>query len=208
MQDMTVEWEAITFILDDDNVPDYTRIVRTLSKEIGRLKEGSPTLHDPTHFAAPPWLTMERAAEIYKVHVKGNKPVKFKDRKEATQVLWDVLLPKAQLPQKMDYNYSYRKALDTVAEKMSSTLKAEEFVTADDLVKATRTPLPAKQKKSTLSPDTKIRKTAKSHKSKKNAERVSHYQSNTVETILTRYPDLKKADIKYDLKHGYAKIVP
>lgn len=208
MQDMTTEWEAITFILDDNNTPDYTRIVRTLSKEIGRLRGGSPTLHDPAHFAAPSWLTVERAEDIYKLHVKNNKPIEFKNKKEAAQKLWDILLPKAQLPQKMDYNYSYRMALDTVAEAMTSTLKDDESITAEDLVKATRTPLPKEQKKSTLSPDTKIRKTAKSPKSEKNALRISNYRGSTIKAILARNPDLKKADIKYDLKHGYAKILP
>ena len=63
-----------------------------------------------------------------------------------------------------------------------------------------------KRERSTLPPETKIQATGKQPKSTKNIERLEHYQGNQVSDILSN-SGIRMADIKYDIKHGYAEIV-
>jgi hypothetical protein len=185
------DWESITFIVNTPEGPNYRRnsIVRTLSKEVGNLKGGSPSIHDPAHFAAPSWLTIERAIEIhnnifYGAREKLNQgSPEFEDRKTAVKFLWKKLLPIAKPPTEEHFSPYYR-----------------PYESAPVL------PAPTKKRKRTpVDLKLKVVRTKKLYTGK-NANRLKYYRGQTIKSLLAAHKDLKVSDITYDLRQGYAKV--
>lgn len=181
------DWEAITFIADSSEGVNWKRIVKTDSEESGKLKAGSVTLHDPDYCAPPPWLSLKRAEEVYKLHFKNKKIPDFKNKKIASKIFWKTFKPKAQKPSDSDYSSFFSNGTKEPPKNMIKKV--------------------AKRKRVSLPSDTKIGLTGKKPKSKKNAARLKYYRKNKVSSILAKHPDITLADIKYDIKRGYAKIV-
>lgn len=63
-----------------------------------------------------------------------------------------------------------------------------------------------KRKRSILPPETRIQATGKQPKSLKNIARLEQYQGNQVQDILGN-SEINRADIQYDIRHGYAEVV-
>jgi hypothetical protein len=199
----TNTWEAIVFVNNTPAGIDWTRIVSTTDRDVGKLKGGSASLLDPEKYAPPPWLTPNKAAEIWKLHTRKNK--KFKDKKEASLVFWKHFKTKAKKPKYEDFSKHHlireglwkeeeTEAVVSVREKPKRSLGA-------DMVKQ------AKRKRMILSETAKIGATGKQPKSEKNIARLKLYRKSKVSTILAKNPEIKLGDIKYDIRNKYAEIV-
>ena len=66
---------------------------------------------------------------------------------------------------------------------------------------------PTKRARVTIEPTAKIGATGKQPKSEKNVARLALYRKSKLSTILEKHPEITLADIKYDIKCGYAEIV-
>ena len=64
-----------------------------------------------------------------------------------------------------------------------------------------------KRKRVTIPSDAKIGATGKQPKSEKNIARLKLYRRTKLSNILEKNPEVTLADIKYDIKCGYAEIV-
>lgn len=186
------DWEAITFIAEAPEGINWKRIIKTGSEESGRLKGGSVTLYDPMYCAPPPWLNLKRAEEVYRIHFEGKKIPDFKNRKTASKIFWEIFKPKAKKPSPDDYSPTYLKGIGSLPGKEPPKDMIKK------VAKRPRVPLPS---------DAKIGLTSKQPKSKKNIARLKYYRKNKVSSILAKHPDITLADIKYDIKRGYAEIV-
>jgi len=202
---MDDSWEVITFMNNTPSGIDWTRIVLTTDNEIGQLKGGSAHLLDPEKYAPPPWLTPKKATEIWKLHTGKNK--EFKDKEDAKDVFWKYFRPKAVKPIYEDFSIYYLKRIGKWKEEgedNSSPLEKPKRSLGEDMSAAAKA---TTRKRTTIPGDAKITTTGKQPKSEKNLARLKFYNRAKVSTVLENHPEVSMADIKYDIKNGYAEIV-
>ena len=190
--------DAIVFLADTPQGVNYKNIVRTDSYYVGRLKGGSAVFRDPSTVSRPPWMTPDKMLMLHGLYNKKKKAkiniTEKVDEKKELLILWKLLLPLAREVKEEDYSNSFleHKLGDTTTPKP----KSKKVVTKerDSII---------------LSPHAKILKTDKIPKSEKNKKRQEHYDGSKVSVLTngTLYMGLALADIKYDIKCGYAKII-
>jgi len=190
----TNTWDVITFVNNTPSGIDWKRIVLIKDTEVGKIRAGSAHLHDPEKYAPPSWLTTSKAAEIWKLYTRKNK--EFKDKKQASLVLWKHFKPKAKKPKYEDFSKHY-----LIREGL---WKDEETGATAPVLDRVEQP---KRKRTTLSETAKIGATGKQPKSEKNIARLKLYRRSKVSTILAKNPEIKLGDIKYDIRNKYAQIV-
>lgn len=192
--------DAIVFLADTPQGVNYKNIVRTDSYHVGRLKGGSAVFRDPSDISRPPWLTPDKMLMLHDLYNKSKKTKidiseKVSEKKELL-LLWKLLLPLAREVKEEDYSNSFlqHKLGDTTVPKSKPKPKKVVTKERDNII---------------LSPDAKILKTDKIPKSEKNKKRQEHYDGSKVSVLThkTLYMGLTQADIKYDIKCGYAKII-
>ena len=190
--------DALVFLADTPQGVNYKNIVRTDSYYVGRLKGGSAVFRDPSTVSRPPWMTPDKMLMLHNMYNKKKKikidiSGKVNEKKELL-ILWKLLLPLAREVSEEDYSNSFleHKLGDTITPKP----KPKKAMTKE-------------RNNIVLSPDAKILKTDKIPKSDKNKKRQEHYDGSTVSVLTngTLYMGLTLADIKYDIKCGYAKII-
>ena len=190
--------DAIVFLADTPQGVNYKNIVRTDSYYVGRLKGGSAVFRDPSTVSRPPWMTPDKMLMLHGLYNKKKKAkiniTEKVDEKKELLILWKLFLPLAREVKEEDYSNSFleHKLGDTTTPKP----KPKKVVTKerDSII---------------LSPHAKILKTDKIPKSEKNKKRQEHYDGSKVSVLTHRtlYMGLTLADIKYDIKCGYAKII-
>lgn len=190
-------WDAITFMNNTPAGIDWKRIVLTKDIEVGQLKGGSAHLYDPEKYVSPSWLNLKKASEIWKIHTRKDK--EFKSKEDATLAFWKYFKKKAVKPIYEDFSPYYLKRIGEWKEDDES--KNLNPVGADMPEQAT------KRKRVTIPSDAKIGATGKQPKSEKNIARLKFYRRAKISTILEKNPEVTLADIKYDIKCGYAEIV-
>ena len=79
--------ETLVFVANTPDGIDWTRIVLTDNSKIGDLIAGSAYFSDPAKYSAPPWLSTQKATEIYELHTGERKT--FESRKEAHNIFWN-----------------------------------------------------------------------------------------------------------------------
>ena len=197
-------WDAITFMNNTPAGIDWTRIVLTKDTEVGRIKGGSAFLYNPEKYTSLGWLTCEKASEILKKHTGRRK--KFKDKEQAALALWKYFKPKAKKPVYEDFSPYHLKKIgkwkDENGIKYPPTTEPPKNLLGADMTKQVE-----KRKRVAIPSDAKIGTTGKQPKSEKNIARIKLYRRSKVSTILSKNLEITLADIKYDIKRGYAEIV-
>ena len=189
-------WDAITFMNNTPAGIDWKRIVLTKDIEVGQLKGGSAHLYHPEKYVCPSWLNLKKASEIWKIHTGKNK--EFTSKEQTKAVFWKYFKKKAVKPIYEDFSPHYLKRIGEWKDDESKNLNP---------VGADMTEQPAKRKRVTIPSDAKIGTTGKQPKSEKNIARLKLYRRTKLSSILEKNPEVTLADIKYDIKCGYAEIV-
>jgi len=189
--------ETLVFVNNTPDGIDWTRVVLTDNSRIGDLIAGSAYFSDPAKYSAPPWLTPTKATEIYELHT-GQKRI-FETKKEAHNIFWNYFRPFVKKAEEKDFG-----------SRVSVSRKPEEKIehqTGDKMSDTVKKPTPTKRARVTIEPTAKIGTTGKQPKSEKNVARLALYRKSKLSTILEKHPEITLADIKYDIKCGYAEIV-
>lgn len=186
--------ETLVFVNNTPDGIDWTRIVLTDNSKIGDLIAGSAYFSDPAKYSAPPWLTPKKASEVYEKHT-GKKRV-FESKKEAHNIFWNYFRPFVKQAEAIDFRSA------TVGQKLENKPQ-----TGDKMADTVEKPTPVKRARVTIEPTAKIGTTGKRPKSEKNVARLALYRKSKLSTILEKHPEITLADIKYDIKCGYAEIV-
>ncbi len=188
---------VITFLGDLPCSTDHFVITEDCPKICGGLRAGSPMMYNPDKYAPPGWLTLKRAADMYQEHTGRRK--EFTTRKEAQEFLFEYFKPLAVEPTDDDFSDWYLKKRDEEQSVDNKDVKWRPLALKMDTPKRTHTALPL---------DSKIlRNEQKVAKSDKNKERHALYTgSKTIKEILDENPDIKPADIKYDIRCGYGLV--
>ena len=193
----TDSWDAITFMNNTPSGIDWKRVVLTKDIEVGQLKGGSAHLYDPEKYVCPSWLSLKKATEIWKLHTGKNK--EFTSKEQTKAVFWKYFKKKAVKPIYEDFSPHYLKRIGEWKDDDES--KNLNPVGADMTEQVT------KRKRVTIPSDAKIGATGKQPKSEKNIARLKLYRRTKLSSILEKNPEVTLADIKYDIKCGYAEIV-
>ena len=188
---------VITFMNNTPSGIDWTRIVLTTSTEVGQLRGGSAHFHDPEKYVCPSWLSLKKATAIWKLHTGKNK--EFTSKEHLKVVFWKYFKKKAVKPIYEDFSPHYLKRIGEWKDDDES--KNLNPVGADMTEQVT------KRKRVTIPSDAKIGATGKQPKSEKNIARLKLYRRTKLSSILEKNPEVTLADIKYDIKCGYAEIV-
>jgi hypothetical protein len=182
--------KVIAFINNTPDGIDYKRVVITTVSNVGKLKGGSALLYDPQRFSGRTWLNGEKYYKIWNMYSKkklGKVPSFNGDRQEYAHKLWNLMKPIAVKPTEKDLSNHY---VDSPVKENKPAVKESKPVKAGVI----------------LTDDSIIQATGKEAKSEKNAARHKLYKKVKVKTILSKN-SIKLADIKYDIKSGYAEVV-
>ena len=169
--------KVIAFVNNTPDGPDYKRAVITTVGEVHKIKGGSPLLYDPDRFSARTWINSEKYYKVWNTHSK----------KKLGKV------PNIKIEEKKKYTEKLWSLMEPIAVK-----PAKEDMTSAVIETPEKTP---KVKKTAP-----VKATGKLAKSEKNAARHKLYKKAKVKTLLSKN-GLKLADIKYDIKSGYAEVV-
>jgi hypothetical protein len=181
--------KVIAFVNNTPDGPDYKRAVITTVGEVHKIKGGSPLLYDPDRFNARTWISSERYYKVWNIHSKkklGKVPnIKIEEREKYTEKLWSLIEPIAVKPAEKDMTGVVVETPEKEPKvKKKAPVKTNSVVNENSIIQAT----------------------GKQAKSEKNAARHKLYKKVKVKTILSKN-GLKLADIKYDIKSGYAEVV-
>ena len=181
--------KVIAFVNNTPDGPDYKRAVITTVGEVHKIKGGSPLLYDPDRFSARTWINSEKYYKVWNTHSKkklGKVPnIKIEETKKYTEKLWSLMEPIAVKPAKEDMTSAVIETPEkTPKVKKSAPVKTSSMFNNESIIQAT----------------------GKLAKSEKNAARHKLYKKAKVKTLLGKN-GLKLADIKYDIKSGYAEVV-
>ena len=181
--------KVIAFVNNTPDGPDYKRAVITTVGEVHKIKGGSPLLYDPDRFSARTWINSENYYKVWNMHSKkklGKVPsIKIDEKKKYTEKLWKLMEPIAVKPAEKDMT-------GVVVETPEKEPKVKKVA-------------PVKTG-SVFSNESIIQATGKIAKSEKNAARHKLYKKVKVKILLSKN-SIKLADIKYDIKSGYAEVV-
>ena len=181
-----MSYEFITFVNNTPDGIDWKRIVITSEFEIKDLKGGSAHMGNPKEYACPHWLSLKKATEIWKLHTGKTK--EFKTKEEARSIFWKYFRKKAVKPTRKDYS-SY--SLGEPSVKVSKPQKVSK-----------------PRNKMHLNGTEKIGYTGKQPRSKKNLNRLRKFYTGDLSvSTICQDPQISMADIKYDIRQGYAEIV-
>ena len=200
-------WDVITFMNNTPSGIDWTRIVLTTSTEVGQLRGGSAHFHDPEKYVCPSWLSLKKATEIWKLHTGKNK--EFTSKEQTKAVFWKYFKKKAVKPIYEDFSPHHLKRVGEWKDdewKDDETKWSKSFLKARDANRHKDREV-TKRKRVTIPSDAKIGATRKQPKSEKNIARLKLYRRTKLSNILEKNPEVTLADIKYDIKCGYAEIV-
>lgn len=189
--------ETLVFVANTPDGIDWTRIVLTDNSKIGDLIAGSAYFSDPAKYSAPPWLSTQKATEIYELHTGERRT--FESRKEAHNIFWNYFRPFVKPAEEKDFGKA--------AHLRKPEEKQTETKTGEKMAATVKKPEPTKRTRVTIDPSSKIAATGKQPKSEKNAARLALYRRSKLSTILEKHPEITLADIKYDIKCGYAEIL-
>ena len=181
--------KVIAFVNNTPDGPDYKRAVITTVGEVHKIKGGSPLLYDPDRFSPRTWINSERYYKVWNTHSKkklGKVPnIKIDEKKKYTEKLWKLVEPVAVKPAEKDMTGAVIETPEKKSKvKKNTPVKASSIVNENSIIQAT----------------------GKKAKSEKNAARHRLYKKAKVKTLLSKNT-IKLADIKYDIKSGYAEIV-
>jgi len=180
--------KVIAFVNNTPNGPDYKRAVITTVGEVHKIKGGSPLLYDPDRFSGRTWLNAEKHFMLYNMYSKKKLKEHAKlngDRQKMSHQLWQLINPHAVKPEAKDMT----SVVVETPEKEPKVKKVAPVKTG-----------------SVFSNESIIQATGKIAKSEKNAARHKLYKKVKVKTLLSKN-SIKLADIKYDIKSGYAEVV-
>lgn len=180
--------KVIAFVNNTPDGPDYKRAVITTVGEVHKIKGGSPLLYDPDRVTSRAWLNAEKHFMLYNMYSKKKLKEHAKlngDRQKMSHQLWQLINPHAVKPAEKDMTQA---VIQTPEKKLKvknkAPVKAQSVVNENNIIQAT----------------------GKQAKSETNAARHKLYKKAKVKTLLSKN-GLKLADIKYDIKSGYAEIV-
>ena len=182
--------EVIAFISNTPDGIDWKRVVLTTVENVGKLKGGSALLYDPNRFSGRNCLNAEKHFMLYNMYSKKKLKEHAKldgDRQKMSHQIWQLVKPHAVKPTEKDLSNHYVDSPvkeDKPVVKKSKPVKASVGITNESVIQAT----------------------GKEAKSEKNAARHRLYKKTKVKTLLSKNT-IKLADIKYDIKSGYAEIV-
>lgn len=197
--------DVITFMNNTPSGIDWKRVVITKSTEVGKLKGGSAQLYDPKEYVCPSWLSAKKAKEIWKLHTGKNR--EFTSGDQTKTVFWKYFKDTAVTPSYRDFSSNHLRSIgEWKEEDENNHLNSGGVEMAEKAAEKEAKPV-TKRKRITIPSDAKIGTTGKQPKSPKNIERVKLYRRSKLSTILEKNPGVTLADIKYDIKCGYAEIV-
>ena len=198
--------EFITFVNNTPDGIDWKRIVITSEFEINKLKGGAAHLGNPKEYNRPGWLSAGKATEIWELHTGKNKEFHTEKNKDSVSgqdtatIFWKYFKKKAVRPSYEDFSPYYLK-------KVGKWKEDDESKNLNPVgVNMTEQAAP-KRKRITIPGDSKIGVTGKQPKSEKNIARLNLYRRGKLSSILEKNPEITLADIKYDIKCGYAEIL-
>ena len=184
--------EVIAFISNTNDGIDWKRVVLTTVENVGKLKGGSALLYDPDRFSGRTWLNAEKHFMLYNMYSKKKLKEHAKlngNRQKMSHQIWQLVKPHAVKPADKDLSSHYVHSPvkeDTPVVTESKPVKASVGINDESIIKAT----------------------GKKAKSPTNNARHKLYKVTKVKEIIRRSKDtIKLADIKYDIKSGYAEIV-
>ena len=184
--------DSLVFVINTPDGTNYKRILKTNAYHVGRLKAGSPVFNDPSEISRPPWLTSSKFLMLYNMYSKKKKVKVAVTQKELIE-LWQILLTQAEKPKDQDYSENYLKS------NFGDTLEPKQKTVVRDTK-------PRENK--SIDVNNKIKHTNKEAKSEKNKLRISLYSGDIeIYKLLEKHKNLSLADIKYDIKCGYAEII-
>ena len=180
--------KVIAFVNNTPDGPDYKRAVITTVGEVHKIKGGSPLLFDPDRFSARTWLNAEKHFMLYNMYSKKKLKEHAKlngNRQKMSHQLWQLVTPHAVKPTEKDMTGAVIETPEkTPKVKKTAPVKTNSIFNNESIIQAT----------------------GKLAKSEKNAARHKLYKKAKVKTLLGKN-GLKLADIKYDIKSGYAEVV-